>query len=403
MKHSEPWRSFVPTITASLFVALIPLLSGCMGPQALKRSVLGYDETTATLEQQLLLLNIARRDAGYPIHFTVTGSIAATFDWTTSASAGGRLEEPSGTNTVFELNVNTSGSENPTFSIFPISGEEFTQRILTPISEDIFNTIVFQSPRFDQTLRLLAGGIQIQRPDNTFVRLIHNDSGRHNDYEEFRRIVLHLQSLFATQQLFVYSLVFNETLLESWDQPTPQDITEAYLNGFEWRRNPDGSYDLTRLGAGRLIITNYDPRSLSDDERWEINERIKGNPNSFVYLDIDPYGPGGEFPLQGVIRLRSIQQIIDFIARGIQKSPEFDVAPDPRTRPSPALNPVATVRVNASERKPPGNIISIFYQGKYYSVADTEWDKSVFRILSWLFQASVGEIQSPGLPITISK
>ena len=69
------------------------LLPACLGQPALHRSVLGYDETVLTTEQQLLLLNIARQHNGIPVHFTTTSNIAATFDWTKSAGLGGRLEE----------------------------------------------------------------------------------------------------------------------------------------------------------------------------------------------------------------------------------------------------------------------------------------------------------------------
>ena len=53
------------------------LLVGCVGPPALHKSVLGYDETTNQLEQEILLLNIARLSHENPVHFTMTGSIAA--------------------------------------------------------------------------------------------------------------------------------------------------------------------------------------------------------------------------------------------------------------------------------------------------------------------------------------
>jgi hypothetical protein len=68
---------------------LILMLAGCVGPPALHESVLGYDQTTAELEQEILLLNIARLSQRSPVHFTVTGSIAATFDFTTSGDVGG--------------------------------------------------------------------------------------------------------------------------------------------------------------------------------------------------------------------------------------------------------------------------------------------------------------------------
>ncbi len=39
------------------------LLGSCVGPPALHRAVLGYDDTIAQLESEMLLLNIARMEA----------------------------------------------------------------------------------------------------------------------------------------------------------------------------------------------------------------------------------------------------------------------------------------------------------------------------------------------------
>ena len=128
------------------------LLGACVGPPALQRSVIGYDETTARLEQQLLLLNIARVNSGLPIHFTTTSSIAATFDWTSTLGVGGQIQETKGTS-FLDLRLGASASENPTFSIVPVSGEQFTKRVLTPLSEDAFNLGVFQGERIDQLMR----------------------------------------------------------------------------------------------------------------------------------------------------------------------------------------------------------------------------------------------------------
>ena len=107
--------------------ALVCVLSGCLGPPVLEQQVLGYDDVTKTLDEQLLLLNIARVVNGESIHFTSTSSIAATFDWTTTLGASGRVLD--GPDNFLDLNVGASVSENPTFSIVPISGEEFTRRI----------------------------------------------------------------------------------------------------------------------------------------------------------------------------------------------------------------------------------------------------------------------------------
>ncbi len=43
------------------------------------------------------------------------------------------------------------------------------------------------------------------------------------------------------------------------------------------------------------------------------------------------------------------------------------------------------------------------YRGKYYSVADTRWDRETFAILGQLFETAVGDVEDVGIPITISK
>ena len=67
---------------------------------------------------------------------------------------------------------------------------------------------------------------------------------------------------------------------------------------------------------------------LSDQQRFELDEKIKKNPSGFVYLDIQPNGSGGNFPIQGAIKLRSMFQILNFIATGIRIAPEFEVSPN---------------------------------------------------------------------------
>jgi hypothetical protein len=82
--------------------------------------------------------NFARMNSGLPIHFTTTSSIAATFDWTSTLAIGGQIQETKGTN-FLDLTLGASASENPTFSIVPVTGKQFTKRVLTPFTENAFN------------------------------------------------------------------------------------------------------------------------------------------------------------------------------------------------------------------------------------------------------------------------
>jgi len=45
-------------------------LNSCLGKPVLQHQVLGYDEVTRSLEEKLLLMNIARVDSVETIHFT---------------------------------------------------------------------------------------------------------------------------------------------------------------------------------------------------------------------------------------------------------------------------------------------------------------------------------------------
>jgi len=138
-----------------LMSAIAVAISGCLGPPVLERQVPGYDEVTRTLDEKLRLLNIARVSNQEPIHFTSTSSIAATFNWTTTLGASGEITESKGTN-FLNLNIGGSASENPTFSISPISGKEFTERVATPFQDRVFEFLVFQGGRIDQAMRLMG-------------------------------------------------------------------------------------------------------------------------------------------------------------------------------------------------------------------------------------------------------
>lgn len=336
-------------------------IGSCAGPPVLEQQVLGYDEVTKALDEKLLLLNIARVANYETVHFTSTSSIAATFDWTTTIGVGGQIEEPKGID-FFNLSLGASASENPTFSILPVSGEDFTKRIVTPFLDGTFEFLVFQGGGINQVMRLMGAGIEVQNPDGSFVRFIDNDPRLPTEYAEYRRIAAHLQWLNDNRQLFVRPLVFNETLIADFKGvPRAEDINNGFNMGLRWRQKNDGNYEVTRLKAGRVIVSNVDPMALSDQNKFELNEKIRKNPAGFVYLDIRPGAPGGNFPIQGAIKLRSMFQILAFIGRGIRYSKEFDITPDPRTG-NVRLGFTNTLKINVTEDQPEARIPSVIYE-----------------------------------------
>ena len=392
-------------IIALLLIVLTFAMAGCTGPELLHRSVLGYDEAIITLEREMLLINIARRHRNVPIHFTVTSSIAATFDYERSAGFIGSLfENNSGDDrNNLSLNFGTRLSENPTLGIIPMQGNEFTERILSPLEEDKFEFLIVQGEAIDMVIRLMARGIEFQNEDGTFKRFVLNRPSHVEEYKEFRRIALHLASLNISRDLFVGNLSFSTAVSPTLSvAPSVSDITEAVEKGYFCIKNEDdGTYKLYKHYTGRVVITNYDPLTLTDGERHALNQRANKRPDNYILVDICPGYPGGDFPIFGCIKLRSLNGIIDFLAESIENSPEFDVEPDPRTGLTPQ-NPENTMTILV-DGVSDAEFLHVPYKGHKYTIEYTPWNYDVFTNLYYLYQTAVTDVSANIVPVTIAK
>ena len=83
-------------------------------------------------------------------------------------------------------------------------------------------------------------------------------------------------------------------------------------------------YRVSRRINGRVMVTNYDPAVLSNEERFLLHEQAEEAPFNDILVDIRP-DTGWRIAVAGRIRLRSFHEIVTFIGRGIEEEPEFDV------------------------------------------------------------------------------
>ena len=399
----------ISSLTKLWIGVLALMLTGCVGPPALHRSVLGYDETTNQLDQEILLLNIARLSHEAPVHFTMTGSIAATFDFTTSANFSGSIVTSPGDN-IFNFGLSTSASENPTLSIIPLSGQDFTQRVITPLSENAFAKLGYQDLPISIIMRLMASAIQIEdRKGGPRVGFIRNNVKHSEEYAKFRRFVMHLESLQMQNQLFVNHLIFNKVIWDGVKKPwtqDPPDLDQANILGMRWDRNKDGTYKLSRRKKGRVLVSNYDQRILTDKETDTLNQIANRQPDNYVTVDIREGYPGGEIPLFGTIKLRSLFHMLRAVSNGVgdtQLDLQIDITPDPRTHGKIEYNPRQTLTINVSDTAPSDDVLNIQYKGRYFSIGDSPWDRTAFMLLNGLFQMTVSDISDAGIPINISK
>jgi hypothetical protein len=384
--------------------ALIGLcLAGCAAIVPLDHAVVAYDMTTAENVERQLLLNIARARNNQPIHFTAVSSIAATYRVTTSAGIGPALTGNSGGLVVPILG--TSAESSPTISIAPMQGDEFTQRLLTPFRETQLTLLLRQGYDVDSLLRLLGAEFRLDR-DGTGAATIHkNRPSDREGYQTFRRVVAHLSAIQDQHALYVEPLHFTHTWKVAEALVTPETYASTYKDFTIFHDAAEHVYQVSRRINGRVMITNYDPDILSNEERLRLHQKAEEAPFNDILIDIRAGQAGGEFPIHGRLRLRSFHEVLTFIGRGISEEPEFDVAPDPRT-PRITENPRSTLEILESHQPPPDRRVAARFNDYYYAVQPQtgyQWNQKTFAVLYQLFQMSVSSVAPAGPSITIAK
>ena len=378
-------------------------MTGCLSPITLNRAVTAYDEAVTDAISKQLLINIARAHKHQPIHFTGVSNIAATFDFRVSAGATPALtgDASKALMPIFGGSV----AENPTFTIAPIEGEEFTKRLLTPFQETKFLHLLRQRYDIDLLLRMMAQELRIT--ENGQEVAYRNTPADRMGYEMFRRVVTHLSAIQDQNQLYAEPLVYHRTWTIPANSVTAEGFHTLEKEYFVTYNQKDNSYTLRKQITGQILITNYDPNTLSSDERARLIEETEEGQLNNVSFDIRPGHVGGEYPLKGDFRLRSFNAILNFLGRSLGEDPEYDVAKDPRTLPVQE-NPIHTMELLLSDGAPSAADLSIQYHGKHYAVNTTgplaRWNREAFQMLYLLFQMTVSEVPRVGIPsITIAK
>ena len=384
-------------------IALSAFVAGCISPIAMHQAVLAYDRSVERITSEELLLNVLRARAYQPVHFTRVASVAATFDFRVSAG----ITPPEGdarglVGPVFSATM----AENPTVTIVPIDGEEFTTRLLTPIDESRFFKLLEVGADLGMALRMVASSLRIDAGDAAEVYL--NDPSRPEEYEEFRRRVLHLDALQDRHVLHIDSVmseqVWTGRLSSGLEAP---DVLAALDKGYRWTAgNEEGAYRLNRM---RILIANYPSQAVSDDVRQALADRLKEWPPNNILVDVRPGYPGGEYPMTGQITLRSFNSVLEFLARTAQEAPEYRVPQDRRTS-HVRINAPEVLKIEESDRPFEQAAVSIRYGDRYFAIArpapdDAEgiWNLKAFDMLYQLFQMMVQPSAAPVPGIAIAK
>lgn len=387
-------------------VLILGVLTGCVSPMALNRAVIAYDDAVTDALSQQLLINIVRAHHRQPVHFTGVSNIAATFNFQANAGAMPALGGLAGASIlpIFGGSI----AESPTISIVPIEGEDFTKRLLTPFPQSKLTLLLRQRFDVDLLLRMMAQEVRLLNAAEQHSSY-RNSPPDKAGYEMFRRVVLHLSAIQDNNQLYAEPL----PLVHTWTIPASAIAAEGFQalqKEFIVLYNAkDNTYTLRKHTPGPILITNYDPNTLSEAERDELNDRAGEWDVSDIAFDIRPGQYGGEWPMNGVFRLRSFHSILGFLGKALGHETGYHVEKDPRTPPIlDNENPDCTMEFVVSNTAPADVDFSIRWNGRYYAVNTkgpyARWNRDAFQLLFLLFQMTVTDIPRVGVPsITIAK
>jgi hypothetical protein len=388
-------------------------LLGCSGPIALSKALPDYDETASQLQGQSLLLNIARGRHYMPPHFTYINSIVATFDFETRASIGASFPSGDFGNPGATLGAGTTLSENPTIELVPLRGEDFARQLLTPLSDNDFALLVTEGLPLDMLIRLMGKSFHFQAANGGLERVVRNRPAIPEEYEEFRRIALHLAALNERALLFARQLSFvHSDTIKLPSPPSASEWLDARQNGIVFIPVGGNEYQLDRQIIGNTLVSNFDIATRSNAELEFLNAQISLTPSNYVDIDIRADNPGGEYPLRGALQLRNFTEILDFVASGMEDAPEYNVSADIRTvniagdyssSGSWQQNPARVLAILESELAPASSILQVNYRDTYYSVQQDQWNLTTFKTLYMLLQISSQASPQRAFPITISK
>src|SRR6516162_3930483 len=164
------------------------------------------------------------------MHFTAISSIAATYKFAFSAGTG-PAQAGLSSHLIVPL-IRGSAEENPTISITPIQGEEFTQRLLTPFQEQKLTLLLRQGYDVDSLLRLMGAEIRLETNEHSLGTedrtVYYNRPSDREGYPVFRRVMAHLSTIQDRHALYVEPLHFEYEWTIPADSMTPETFQSVY-------------------------------------------------------------------------------------------------------------------------------------------------------------------------------
>jgi hypothetical protein len=355
------WGAGACAVRSVMALLLVLACSGCIafGPKRITPDRFSYNASIARSANEQMLLNIVRmRYLEVPVFLSVN-SVLTQYVYTGRVGVSGTSGE--GTTSFPSWTAGGDASalyiERPTITYSPLVGQEFTQRLLMPISGPQMFSLAQSGWPADMLLMMSlqrvhdAQGFPFNAPPST---------AQLDGFAAFRRVIALLPELSGRRAI-------------------------------EMQRLPGGP------GAGSRIVFDR----TDDPKTQALVRELKGvlglDPDRAVFR-VTERATRRE-PDEFTLRTRSLSAVMFFLSYGVEVPLEhLDGERAIRMTPGVEREVSATVplRVRSSAERPRDAFVVVRYQDYWFYITHADYrSKQAFGLLSYLFQLQAPE--KPGL------
>ena len=357
-------NNITPTL---FFVPLIFLIStsGCtnLGPTTLKSERSNYNLAVQRTNDEELLLNLARLKYRDTPFFMEVSSVASQFTLSTSAKASATLQE--GVKGIFGLGGSIGMTEKPTVTYSPLQGDQFIQRILSPLPLKIITLLYHSGWSVERIFRLC-----FQKMNN--VKNAPGASGptpkRAPQFKEFIEATKYLRELQSQDSL---NLFFQKK------DGTPHILLQIAKE----EKDLEPAINFSKIlniepGREKYVIT-FSPKQNESDQ-------IK-------------------------VVTRSLLGVLFYLSQSVE-APEQDIKDGKVTRTLKQNGDAfdwreltgGLLQIKSKPHRPEKATLMVFYRDTWFYIDDSDLNsKSTFSLLSQIFSLQAGKIKDNSPVLTL--
>lgn len=355
----------------------LPLgMGGCLslGPKQMQHDQLAYSRALGETQKREMLLNIVRLRYADPPTFLDTTQVIAGYSYSRSMSGGYYGYPASAVSNYFFGQGSLSMAENPTVTYQPLTGQQYAENIIRPISPTLIMPLSLGGMPIDTLLRLTAQSID----GLSNVRGL--GTGPFGGGSVRFYLLLHdLKQLQAAGAM---------TVRITTDEPSSGDETpkKKKTSSGSGNARPDGSEH------AYLVLTATSDSNLQAIQA-EVRRLLHLDPNAQEAEIV--YGPYPKRPGQVAILTRSMLAMLTQLSYEMQV-PESDVrlGRTPPTIGQVGIEGRPEVVIHTAEQGPDNSYASVRYKGRSYWIDDNDFrSKEAFtmvQVLSALAATSHG-------------